>query len=178
MRIIAELLTDFAACPEAVKWSQSYGTDYQRAWDECQHGAWLLWILGKGVKSQPWSDDRKPLLACALDCACTVEHLWPDKRRKTVGDIVATLRGWIEDGMTIEEAKKATLGLQECDCYSLEALRASVYGVTSLLSAFRVWAVVMYATWASGGKVTTLQHQTAKIVRAHFPLAPVEAITC
>lgn len=38
------LLTEAQACPESRSWAVPYGTDYERAWDECPNAEWLLYM--------------------------------------------------------------------------------------------------------------------------------------
>lgn len=62
--MLSEKLTELGACRDAVEWSQQYGDDFQRAWDDCRRGDWMLWLLGK-LSGPRESDMRKKLvLAC------------------------------------------------------------------------------------------------------------------
>ncbi len=45
-----------------------------KAWRECKRPDWMLWILAKSIGGAPWSDERKPLVACCLDVADTVKR--------------------------------------------------------------------------------------------------------
>ena len=108
---IADILTELGACREAVEWSKAYGADTQKAWNECQRGDYLLWILCKHSTSGPWSDDRKPLIACAVDCALTAKHIWPHlwsgMEAEQISAIVHGLQAWTKGEVTTEQAKKA-----------------------------------------------------------------------
>ena len=53
-------------------------------------------VIGQVNKGKPWSDGRKLLLGCALDCAETVRHLWPESQRTRIENSIRVLRNWIE----------------------------------------------------------------------------------
>lgn len=59
-------LKKLGACAEAIAFAKGFETP-QEAWDACERGDWMLWIIGRTINCEPWSDGRKPLLACALD---------------------------------------------------------------------------------------------------------------
>ena len=97
-------------CRDALVWLKDFASP-QKAWDACPRGDWMLWLIGKRITSEPWSEDRKPLLACALDCAETVKHLWPKKSAAKISKAVLVLRKWIDEESTTEEAIKAKYDL-------------------------------------------------------------------
>jgi len=108
------------ACSTAVEYAAQFPT-LQKAWDACERGDWMLWLIGKQVTSAPWSEDRKPLLACALDCAETIKHLWNDKTRAQV----AVLRKWITGEVTTDRAQEARRQLYAAAAYAADAAYAA-----------------------------------------------------
>ena len=70
MKSHTKKLTALGACSEAVRWAETQ-PDAQTAWDACERPDWMLWLLGKLNKSEPWSDERKPLIRACIDCAET-----------------------------------------------------------------------------------------------------------
>jgi hypothetical protein len=67
---LSTLLKRLGACYDAVEWSKPYGTDYQKAWNECPNAPWLLWIIAMRVgKCKPESTERRKLSLAAVECA-------------------------------------------------------------------------------------------------------------
>ena len=64
----SEDLARLGACREARAFVMEHPT-LAAAWTACARGDWMLWLLGRATTSEPWSDERKPLVLCALDCA-------------------------------------------------------------------------------------------------------------
>src|SRR6185312_14287196 len=119
-------------CGEAKRWLRDYD-DPAKAWAECQRGDWMLWLIGKQITSPPWSDDRKPLTACALDCALTVRHLWPESQREVIGAAVETLQAWCRGAATTDQAKEARQVLRSA--YAAAAAAAVVVAVAAAAAA-------------------------------------------
>ena len=109
-------LVKIEACSEAVSWAKGQ-PDAQTAWDACRRGDWMLWVIGRTINCDPWSDGRKPLLACSLDCALTAKHLWPERQKDKIAGAVKVLRKWINGKATVEEAKQANNDLDD-DAYA------------------------------------------------------------
>jgi len=64
-------------------------------------------LAGKVIESLPWTDGRKPLLACCLECAETVAHLWPKESVGSITTAIETLRQWIGGNATTAQAQQA-----------------------------------------------------------------------
>ena len=60
----SEKLVALNACTDAVAWARKQASA-AIAWKECRHGDWMLWLIGRTEAGEPWSDARKPLVACA-----------------------------------------------------------------------------------------------------------------
>jgi hypothetical protein len=72
MKTAIEVLENFKACPEAIKWAGHKTT--RDAWETCHRGNWMLWIASKlGV------DKRKSYL-CNAEIAYQIIDLMDDKR--------------------------------------------------------------------------------------------------
>ena len=54
-------------CPDAYEWAKEQPNP-QSAWNTCEHGDWMLWLLGKLSKG-PRSKSRKLLVLTACECA-------------------------------------------------------------------------------------------------------------
>ena len=57
-----------SACREAREWAAHFET-LQAAWDACERGDWMLWYLWRTQAGEPWSDERRPLVWAAAQCA-------------------------------------------------------------------------------------------------------------
>jgi hypothetical protein len=106
------------ACADAVAFAKDF-PDLQSAWDACERGDWMLWLVGKTINCPPWSEGRKPLLACALDCAGTIEHLLRGPTKINIA--VGVLRQWIAGDVDVEAAKQARHDLWNAAAYAAAA---------------------------------------------------------
>lgn len=123
MSNLEKYLKKLGACKEARKWAASYST-LQEVWDACENGSWMLWLVAKRAGGAAWSDERKPVLAAALDCAETVKHLWPEKSAARIAGAVDVLRQWIAGTASIERAKEAREKLKAAaDAYAAARLQ-------------------------------------------------------
>ncbi len=140
----------------------------------------MLWLIARTITSEPWSNARKPLLACALDCACTVQHLWPTNSK--IGHSIQVLRDWIEGTASKEEARQARTILYVAAAYAVD-YAAAYAGTYSAAAAAAAPAAATDATEASAAASyaseayvadakTQNQLDTANIVRRHFPKPP------
>jgi hypothetical protein len=103
----ARLLLDLGACSgpgEAVPWVESLpeGTTARQAWQQCQRGDWMLWILGR-LAGPPESDSRRRLVLCACECARTAWQWMPEAARVCV----ETAEKWARGEATIEQVREA-----------------------------------------------------------------------
>ena len=168
-------LNGLRACSSAVKYASQFPT-LQKAWDACERGDWMLWLVGKQITSKPWSDDRKPLLACALDCAETVSHLWGAETKRSVD----VLRKWIAGDATVKEAQEARRSLYAASAAAADAAYAAAAAAAAYAAADAAYAA--YAAAAAAAAAAAYadadaarkrnQKQTADIVRRHYPKAP------
>ena len=173
-KTLVEHISHISPCQEAISWLESLpaSTTPQKAWDACENGSWMIWLIGKTIKSEPWSDDRKPFLACALDCALTVKHLWRKISAKKIGDAVAVMRKWIKGVATKEDVSEARRDIY-ADAYTTAATYA-VYTATyaaCAADAASADAACFEAVFASASRLAS-QKQMAAIVRKHYPKPP------
>src|SRR5690348_9278716 len=60
-------LRALGACSDGVKFAAQYAKP-QEAWDACERGNDMLWLLGR-LSGKPGSDGRRKLVLCACECA-------------------------------------------------------------------------------------------------------------
>src|SRR5690349_2564974 len=78
-----QTLIGLGACASAVNWSRDYIVP-QEAWDACERGDWMLWLLGK-LSGPVDSESRRKLVFVAAQCAKEAlpifEKRYPDDKR-------------------------------------------------------------------------------------------------
>jgi hypothetical protein len=72
-----DALVNMNACPETVEWARGYRS-LSAAWKACDRGDWMLWLIGETTASEPWSEERKPLVRVGLECAQFVPWIEDD----------------------------------------------------------------------------------------------------
>lgn len=117
---VAEHLKKMGACSEAVAYSENYDTA-EEAWKSCLRGDWMLWIITKINKSNPWSEGRKKILGICLDCAETVHPLIHQCSRGH--DEIRVLRRWVSGEVDVEEAIQARNRLYETNYANVPACK-------------------------------------------------------
>ncbi len=144
-------LAALRACDPAVEWAAAQhaaGLTYQQAWDACDRGDWMLWLLGRTTRSAPWSDERKPLVAAAMECARRALPIYEARTGKTdVREASDVILAWTRGEATVGEAQEAYRRLR--------------------ISAFADAA----ADYAADARSASLA-ESANIVRRHFPAPP------
>jgi len=63
-----KILTELNACHEAIEWARTQ-PNWETLWSNCNRGDWMLWLIGLTIAGSPMSDERKPLVLAACDCA-------------------------------------------------------------------------------------------------------------
>ena len=87
-------------CKEAVEWAKEY-PNLQKAWDACDRGDWMLWLVGK-LSGSPESNKRKKLVLAACDC---VEKSLPysGSNREMIIKCLKITRLWAKGEATIKQ---------------------------------------------------------------------------
>ena len=129
------------ACSEAVKWCLTQPS-LDVAWDRCQRGDWMIWILGRLNTSAPWSDERKPLVRVSVECSeQSLQYANSDTINATLW-CLDSIRRWCGG---------------EADRDEVDAAANAAYA-----AAYAAYAAARYRSLAA----------SAKIVRRHFPKPP------
>jgi hypothetical protein len=81
MNTLQTKLKELDACDEAIEWAKDYD-NLQQAWDNCQRGDWMIWLINK----MEWSND-KDLRLMAVAFARQVQHLMNDQRSINALDV-------------------------------------------------------------------------------------------
>jgi hypothetical protein len=181
-------LIRLGACADAMNWFDPYRNDVAKAWRKCERGDWMLWIIGRTLKAEPWSDGRKPMVACAMECALLAKEYWPEKHKKELEANVAIIKNWCRGKATKEEAEKATRAAAYATAYAAyaaydaaaaayaaayAAYDAAAYAAAAAAAAAAAYAAAdaAYAATAYAARQKILS-KCANIVRKHFPNPP------
>jgi len=175
-------LKSLGACDSAIEFASQFET-LDAAWQACERGDWMLWLVGKTTKGKPWSDERKLLVKCAMECAETVKHLWSESQKTKVEAAVTVIKNWCDGNALVEDAQQARLELKNiavaADAAYAAAAYAAAYAAAAYAAAYAAAAAAYaaadaaaYAAIAAAAAADDVQKKCADIVRSHFPHAP------
>jgi len=163
---IAAGLAKLHACADAVKWVKGF-SDPQTAWNACDRGDWMLWILGK-LAGPPMSDSRRPLALAACECArLALPHVAKGEDRPLVA--IELTERWArgDDGVTRNVLSAAAAAADAASADAADAASAA-FAADAAADA----ASAAYAAAAAASARPTALKACAEIVRKHFPKAP------
>ena len=175
-------LNKMAPCRESIEWAKNQ-PNKQAAWDTCERGDWMLWLLG-GLSGPPGSEKRKKLVLASCDCAATALK-YSVENRKVAEKAIRTSRLWARGKASIEDvravayaayaAAKAAYAAyaDSADSYAYAAYAAdaasaaakAAYAASAVYAADSAYA-------ASAAARTKAFKRCANIVRKHYPIAP------
>lgn len=163
------LLKELKACQEGQEWADNQES-YQRAWETCERGDWMLWV------AQKLNTDLKKLVGASTGCARLVEHLMKDERainalnvgeRFSLGKVT---RNELDDAAHSAYAQHITY-ITYHDYLAYAAAIAAYAAVADI----GTYAVVDYVADANKGtpRRSTMK-QCADIVRAHISFSDLK----
>jgi len=165
------------ACTEAVEWAKTK-RDMREAWQTCERGDWMLWLVGT-LSGKPGSASRRRLVLAAVDCARIVEHLDTTGAAVACNDMTEghglAVRG-ITVGMVRSAADAADAAAADA-AYVADAADAAAADAAADAAAFAAYvAYADNAAVASGAASASARSHTlrecADIVRRHYPRTP------
>jgi hypothetical protein len=154
----------------------------------------MLWLLGKLEHSEPWSDARKPLARCAVECAAEAEPYEGDGEagrmaalcRRTVflwtrgeatrGDVIAA-RDAAVNAVASDDAFTAAANAADAAAYAADAAAYATDAAYAACAAYTGAAAGNAAAYAARTACATTEHdrilaRCADIVRSHYPEPP------
>ena len=163
-------LNEMDACSSGIEWSKNY-EDSQQAWEACERGDWMLWLISwKAGKFG--SDSRKKLVLVACECARLAWKWMPDEGRTA---IILTEK-WANGDSSISRndlsnAAAATNAAYAAHYAAAAAAAAAAATNAAAYAAHYAAAAANAAAYAASAatKNNTLK-QCANIVRKHYPL--------
>jgi len=171
------------ACKDAIEWAREQPS-LAVAWKKSKRGDHMLWLVGKANPSEPWSDARKPIVACCAEIASTaLPYCNDDTITATLGCIDATER-WCRGEAERDEVESAAAdAANTADARAAAAAYAAAYAAYGAIYADATYAdaavaaanaygaIYADATYADAARAKSLE-QSADIVRKRFPNPP------
>jgi len=190
-----DTLRKIGACSAAVKWAEQYPT-LQKAWDVCERGDWMLWLVGK-LSGEIRSEKRKQLVLTTCKCArLSLHYIHKDELRPLKA--IETAEQWArgENGITIQQVSAAASAAYAAYAAAYAAYAAASAAASAAYAAYSAYAAASaaadaaYAAYsaasaasaadaadaavsavAKAAPIKTLR-KCAKIVRKYYPKAP------
>jgi hypothetical protein len=130
-------LMQLAACPEAIQWARQFDT-LQAAWDVCQRGDWMLWLLGRTCGE--WGS---PAHRRVVGLSCKVARLSkPGRKSLTILRLVEAFAA----GQPISRTElKAAAESARAAAYSAQAAESAWPAAYSAEAAESAWAAAYSA---------------------------------
>ena len=174
MKTVAERIKHLRPCEEAVAWAADF-TSNTNAWQECERGDWMLWLLGH-VSGRPYSSKRRQLVRCACECAALSFKYSKDTR---VTKCLEILKLWFDGNVTQQELAMAAAGADEAYRAAAEASWTAGAAAEAARAAAGSAGTAMAAAGAAAGDAGAAMadqkkclHECANIVRKHYPKPP------
>ena len=194
-------LEKLGACQEAIDWLKNGNfKTFQEAWDKCERGDWMLWLLGK-LCGSPRTKSRKKLALCSCDCAWLVRKYATGKTKKPFYNAIKTTRSLANGKETtvqeVRDAAHVAYAAGNVVAYAVayaatdaaaHASNAAAYAAGAAAHAADVATLAVYADNATdvaalavcaanaADSTTDIRTQTLKqcadIARKHYPVAP------
>ena len=162
----SDKLVALNACGEAVRWGRKQKSP-ATAWCDCKRGDWMIWLIGKTTQSEPYSEERKPLVRVACECARLAWRWMPQASR----DALETAERWTRGEATAEDCRKARAAVYADDAavYADDAAYAAADAAYAAAAA--AYAADDAAAAAAYG-ADDARAECADIVRRHYPKPP------
>jgi len=115
-----EKLKEINACFDAIQWAENY-TSLQKAWDNCERGDWILWLIGKQA-GKPESKSRKKLVLTACKCArLALKHVPKNEKRPLKA--IQTAEKWAKGDNNISLQDVRSAAAYAAAAYAADAAR-------------------------------------------------------
>jgi hypothetical protein len=158
------------ACSDAIKWASTQ-PDLDTAWRECKRGDWMLWLIGKTNPSAPWSDERKPIVACCVEIAATTLKYCDDDTIMAAIWCIDAAERWTRGEAKQDEVEASYAASDSAYAAASSSAASSAAAYAAASSAYAATISSASAVSASAASAKSLS-QAAKIVRKHFPNPP------
>ena len=166
-----QVLTDLNACHEAIKWARTQ-PNWKTLWNNCERGDWMLWLIGKTIAGEPMSDERKPLVLAACDCA-ELALKYVSKNEDRPKKAIDTARKWAnsDDSISEQDLRAAAAAYAAYAAYAVYAAAAADAANATAAAVYAADAAYDADANAADARKETLK-QCADIVRKYYHEAP------
>ena len=161
------------ACSEAVEWARAQPSR-QVAWDKCERGDWMLWILDRTCKLN--SPTHRKLVVTTCACArLSLKYVTKGERRPLIA--IQTAERWARGLATIQEVRMAAYAANAVAAGGGAAAAAAYAAVDADAAYAAVAAVVAADAYAAvDADAWVVRKNTLKrcaiIVRKYFSKPP------
>lgn len=161
-----EHLIELGACDEAVEWVGRRGI--RRAWTECEHGGWMMWLLAKT------GFDQKAFVLIASSCAERALVRVPTGEDRPA-KAIATARAWTRGEATADEAKRAAEAVPSRTHEGCAALTAALAAAFTFYAAIHSSRAVDYAVISAAAPPDERKAQ-ADIIRHYISVDAIDRV--
>jgi len=176
--VIIRKLMKIKACKKAVSYARQQ-PNWQAAWDKCERGDWMLWLLGK-LSGPSESKSRKKLVLTTCKCARLSLKYIPKKEKRPLVAI-ETAEKWARGEETLGNVKLAAdaayAAADAADAaayasYAEAAAHAAYADAADAAYAAAYAADASYADAADAAEREKTLKQLSVIVKKMYPKAP------
>jgi len=123
------------ACKDAIEWAREQPS-LAVAWKKSKRGDHMLWLVGKANPSEPWSDARKPIVACCAEIATTALEYCNDDILLVVQWCIDATERWTRGEAERDEVEAAADAAADAAYYSASAAVAYYASTASTAAAY------------------------------------------
>jgi hypothetical protein len=169
-----------SAQSDIVEWARPFGEDWERAWNECPRGDWLLAMAARAKV-----DEKRIVLAAAACARQALEHVDPAESRPL--SAIETAEAWANGQATAEACRALASELDgmrvddpalACAFAAAHAALASIdapeHAAGAAANAVQS-AMMVAADCALMSILSYAQKATASEARAHLPFALIRS---
>jgi hypothetical protein len=135
-------LVKMGACKDALEWWGRYPS-LKDAWQNCERGDWMLWLVGK-LSGKSGSLARKKLVLAACQCArLSLKYVKKGEIRPLKA--IETAEAWAreDEGVSLQDVRAADAA------YAAYAAYAAAYAAYADAAAYAAYAAAAYAAYAA-----------------------------
>ncbi len=188
MKTWVKPIKEMGACAEGLVFAERYDS-LTEAWASCEHGDWMLWLLGK-LSGEPGSDSRRKLVLTACKCArLSLQYVQTGETRPLKA--IETTEQWANkvNGITLSDVQKSAYAAHAATyaayaaayaaaaaadaAYAAYAAAYAVYAANTAVYAVYAANAAAYAAYAANAAARIdILKKCADIVREIYPVAP------
>jgi len=166
---LTKKISHLRPCNEAKTFLENFQEgEEQKAWNECQRGDWMLWLLEK-LAGPPNSESRKRLVKAALACARLAPAIENPKSEQTRQTCLKTTNDYLDGTASLEDVKAAA---NAADAAAYDAAYAAAYAAANAAYA-ATYATAYAAAYAVYSAEPNALQLCAIEVRKIYPEVPV-----